>query len=313
MQERIIRNLLGQNDEQKRIIQTLRLQLKFLQHANEVDDHETTSVAPTSTRKSAMQLFEEAGFKKLGGAKIAAVPPAPPPRTAASKPRNKRSSPFAMPAIGEDDVVDIDAIIASERKVLEKIYSTMDGAKWRNKKGWLSDEHHETWHGVKVDNSSGQVVEIRLDNNMLRGQLPDEIGDLKCLRMLRVAENFVSGPIPAALARCTSLEQLWMSDNELTGSLPEALFRLPNVSHLHLSENQITGPISKIIASSTLQVFSIWGNQLTGPFPIDEILQMTSLSYIDIRMNPGLITAAEQGYAQAELAKRLPSHNILLS
>ena len=74
---------------------------------------------------------------------------------------------FATPEAGGTVVTDRDALIA--------IYDATGGPDWTDSTNWLTDEPMAKWHGVTMD-GHGRVVELWLNENNLKGQLPPESG-----------------------------------------------------------------------------------------------------------------------------------------
>ena len=129
----------------------------------------------------------------------------------------------------------------SEQEALVDLYNATGGADWRNNSGWLTDQHLETWHGVRYSRASYQrandpisggpqsdrVVEmvqgIALGANRLSGEIPADWGGLKNLRSLSLRENQLSGEIPSDLGKLDHLLSLDLSGNQLSGEIPSKL------------------------------------------------------------------------------------------
>ena len=82
---------------------------------------------------------------------------------------------------------------------LEILYNRTDGANWSNSGGWPEEEAPENRYGIEAD-SLGRVTTVDLSNNGLRASLPQALGELEQLSVLRVGGNPLSGPIPHALS-----------------------------------------------------------------------------------------------------------------
>lgn len=66
-------------------------------------------------------------------------------------------------------------VVNSDRTALTALYAATGGSSWRTKTNWLSDEPMATWHGV-VGNAYDRVIELRLQDNDLSGEIPPELG-----------------------------------------------------------------------------------------------------------------------------------------
>ena len=86
------------------------------------------------------------------------------------------------------------------RAALEALYRSAGGDGWTNSEGWLTDAAIGDWHGVTAD-SLGRVVEVDLAANGLDGSVPDELGDLARMAVLKLGGNTLSGRLPQSLAR----------------------------------------------------------------------------------------------------------------
>ncbi|HVT32966.1 MAG TPA: hypothetical protein VHE32_09980, partial [Rhodanobacteraceae bacterium] len=137
---------------------------------------------------------------------------------------------------------------ASERAVLDAIYSGTGGPTWTVRWGWglpPSDYDECSSHGVTcVTDAQGQehVSGIDLSNNGLTGQLPPSLSGLPYL------QNFV------------------VYDNQIGGSIP-TLTGLTNLQNFDVDTNQLTGPIPSLAGLASLEYFDIDDNQLTGSIP----------------------------------------------
>nr|GMC87112.1 probable LRR receptor-like serine/threonine-protein kinase At3g47570 [Ipomoea batatas] len=149
-----------------------------------------------------------------------------------------------------------------------------------------------------------------LEENLLSGFIPSEIGDLQSLQVLFLSKNHFSGKIPLTLFNLTSLSslhmdknnldgkipssvgnfrnlnELFLSGNKLNGVIPPQVFDLPSLSkYLYLSSNSFTGPLSPAVGNlKTLNALDISGNKLSGKIP-DTIGDCLSLGYLDMHAN----------------------------
>ena len=110
-----------------------------------------------------------------------------------------------------------------------------------------------------------------LDNNLLLGTIPKQIGKLKSLKVLDLGVNQFMGPIPPEIGGLTSITKMYegvlfcfcfllllsyllislcsfvslrnLRSNGLTGSLPPELGNLVSLVELHLNKNNLNGII----------------------------------------------------------------------
>ncbi len=94
-----------------------------------------------------------------------------------------------------------------DRATLMDLHDSAGGASWTNGENWASDEPIGSWYGVEA-NADARVTALRLSENGLSGQLPEDLGDLAFLTELQVNGNEgLSGPIPFSLS-ALSIQQL---------------------------------------------------------------------------------------------------------
>ncbi|KAL7141430.1 hypothetical protein ABFS83_08G052000 [Erythranthe nasuta] len=158
---------------------------------------------------------------------------------------------------------------------------------------------HCTWQGVKcaqgrvvryVVQSSGlrggvapaslsrldQLRVLSLRNNSLFGPLPD-FSALVNLKTLFFDHNYFSGEFPLSLLLLHRLLVLDLSHNNFTGLLPENLTVLDRLGSLRLDSNRFNGPIPQL-NQTTLEVFDVSENNLTGPIPVTPTLKKFKIS-----------------------------------
>lgn len=167
----------------------------------------------------------------------------------------------------------------NEINALKQFYKSTNGSSWTNKKNWNSkydpcDRNHG-WYGVVCGYPNGafpSVVEIRLPNNNLSGNIPDvfSLNLLPYVGLLDLSNNKLSGSIPYSLGG-RYLEHLFLNNNNLSGSIPASLAKQATTSilqTLNLSSNNFTGTIhSDFGYLLNLKVLDVSNNKLTGNLP----------------------------------------------
>ena len=93
---------------------------------------------------------------------------------------------------------------------------------------WSEDTPIADWSGVVVGGTPGRVIELRLSDLGLTGQIPLELGDLANLQHLNLSDNQLTGGIPAELGDLDNLQELYLGGNPLTGCVPDELRDVPN-------------------------------------------------------------------------------------
>lgn len=126
--------------------------------------------------------------------------------------------------------------------------------------------------------------------DVMTGQLPKEIGQLKNLRYLDLGRQGFSGEIPAELADLQSLNYLNLETCRFTGRIPAALGRL-RVERLDLSHNQLEGEIpADLFRLSNVRYLDLSCNKLTGAIPETvEHLERVGALYMDSNQLSGRV------------------------
>ena len=172
----------------------------------------------------------------------------------------------------------------ASRDALVALHNQTRGSLWKYDLNWKTVHPVSVWHGVKVD-PSGRVIELRLPNNGLIGDLPPELGNLIDLRVLDLHRNDLTGEIPPELGRLSTLESMDLSVNRLDGELPPELRNLTNLTEIHLHVNELSGGIPpQLGALSNLSTLSLWNNRFSGEIP-QELGEIHNLRVLELHGN----------------------------
>ena len=192
-----------------------------------------------------------------------------------------------IPRINVQDINPFPSEKKAEKKALVELYNATGGADCKNNFGWLTDQHIQTWHGVRYFRTSYQggydpisgsprpdrVVEmvqgLALGSNGLTGEIPTDWGGLNNLWSLSLRDNQLSGEIPSGLGDLDHLVHLNLGGNQLSGEIPPELSNLgPQLRSLILRSNQLTGEIPPELGDiRDLETLDLRHNQLTGQIP----------------------------------------------
>ena len=112
-------------------------------------------------------------------------------------------------------------VAVTERQALVDLYNHCDGANWNNRGNWCTDGTDlNDWFGVTT-NEAGQVTQIQLASNNLKGPIPNSIGRFAALEVLDLSRNDISGSLPEGLAGCIALQTLSLRKVRLSGTKAE--------------------------------------------------------------------------------------------
>ncbi|GAV86808.1 Pkinase domain-containing protein/LRRNT_2 domain-containing protein/LRR_8 domain-containing protein [Cephalotus follicularis] len=109
---------------------------------------------------------------------------------------------------------------------------------------------------------------LALDDNYFTGPIPRSLGNLSALSVLRVSNNQLSGTIPASIGTLPLTDVRFLT-NQFSGSIPEGIGNLSSLVVLHLAENNFTGHLpQQVCQGGQLVNFSAAYNNFSGPIPV---------------------------------------------
>ncbi|KAK3152722.1 hypothetical protein QOZ80_2BG0162700 [Eleusine coracana subsp. coracana] len=97
------------------------------------------------------------------------------------------------------------------------------------------------------------MVSLDLSDNILSGEIPEEMSYQSGLVNLNLSRNQLTGTIPQNISDLQKLESLDLSMNELSGEIPSSLSDLTSLGYLNLSYNNLSG---RIPSGKQLQVLA---------------------------------------------------------
>lgn len=107
---------------------------------------------------------------------------------------------------------------------LVALYVALGGDEWTNQTNWLSEKPVCAWFGVTCNRENSKIEILKLDNNNLSGNIPNEISLLTDMFSLSLMNNKLTGTIPAiALGSVPHLTSIYLSRNKLNGTVEKEL------------------------------------------------------------------------------------------
>ncbi|XP_028126332.1 probable leucine-rich repeat receptor-like protein kinase At5g49770 isoform X4 [Camellia sinensis] len=111
--------------------------------------------------------------------------------------------------------------------------------------------------------SNMNLIHAIFDNNKLTGSIPDTLGYVQTLEVIRFNWNSLNGPVPSNLNNLTSVSELYLANNNLNGPSPN-LTGMNFLNSLDMSNNSFNSStvppwLTSLEALTTLLVFDdVW-------------------------------------------------------
>ncbi|KAK8472526.1 hypothetical protein PHAVU_002G230800 [Phaseolus vulgaris] len=161
------------------------------------------------------------------------------------------------------NAIEIFEVIMAESKTISEEVSALQALKKALRLpprfGWNGDPcvpPQHPWSGVdcQLNKSRGSWIidGLGLDNQGLKGFLPDDISRLLNLQILNLSRNNIHGAIPSSLGTINSLQVLDLSYNFFNGSIPESLGQLSSLQRLNLNSNLLSDRVPATLGGRLL-------------------------------------------------------------
>ncbi|KAG8365053.1 hypothetical protein BUALT_Bualt18G0063000 [Buddleja alternifolia] len=154
-------------------------------------------------------------------------------------------------------------------------------------------------------------------NCKIKGNIPDEIGNLSNLLVLYLLDNELIGKIPYTVKHLEKLQGLSLENNKMEGSIPDGLCELHSLVELYLSQNRFSGSIPECLGNMTsLRHLNLDSNMLSSCIPsglwrIKDFLELDfSSNSLTGSLPPeigNLVTAIRINLSMNNLSKDIPS------
>ncbi|XP_022888459.1 receptor protein kinase TMK1-like [Olea europaea var. sylvestris] len=159
---------------------------------------------------------------------------------------------------------------------------------------------------------STRLTNLTLMNCNLAGFLPEFLGNMTSLEVLKLSMNSVVGGIPESfrdsmltilwlngqsgggmtgpidiVVSMESLTSLWLHGNHFSGKIPENISNLVSLQDLNLNSNELVGLIPNNLTSMPLGHLDLNNNHFMGPMPKFKAINVTYKSNPFCESNPG--------------------------
>lgn len=182
-----------------------------------------------------------------------------------------------------------------------------------------NDLNATTGWSIPIDlQNSVQLQNLSLMSCNLAGPLPDFLGTMSSLGVLKLSLNRISGGIPLTfnesmirilwlngqsgggmtgpidvIGTMTSLTSLWLHGNRFWGKIPENIGSLIGLKEFNVNSNDLVGLIPDGLAGLALNNLDLNNNQFMGPVPKFKAVNFTYSSNKFCQPDPGVPCAPE--------------------
>ncbi|CAL5340946.1 hypothetical protein CsSME_00025155 [Camellia sinensis var. sinensis] len=143
--------------------------------------------------------------------------------------------------------------------------------------------------------SNMNLIHAIFDNNKLTGSIPETLGYVQTLEVIRFNWNSLNGPVPSNLNNLTSVSELYLANNNLNGPLPN-LTGMNFLNSLDMSNNSFNSStvppwLTSLEALTTLMMEH---TQLQGIIPVNlfSLPQLQTVVLSNNELNGTLTVAA---------------------
>ncbi|KAL3920291.1 MAG: hypothetical protein SGILL_003337 [Bacillariaceae sp.] len=213
---------------------------------------------------------------------------------------------LALTWLAEDDPMQVpllDQATLERRYALACLYFATTGDEWKRDLNFLSEKHVCEWNApFSAANSNGDdnmretegvlcdenriVTKIDIDDNNLRGSLPEELKALSDLDALVLTRNtrMLGGNTLPLLANVDnvrfygSLSTLNLAENMLRGSIPSGVYELTSLTELNLYRNGFQEEVSSRLSNlRALESLNLSHNSLEGALVLSGLTNLETL------------------------------------
>ncbi|KAG8365552.1 hypothetical protein BUALT_Bualt18G0116900 [Buddleja alternifolia] len=168
-----------------------------------------------------------------------------------------------------------------------------------------------------IGNLSTSLQYFGASNCKIKGNIPEEIGNLSNLTSLYLVNNELTGKIPFTIKHLEKLQGLSVGNNKMEGSIPDGLCNLHRLDSLSLSRNRFSGSIPECLGNVTsLRHLILRSNMLSSSIP-SSLWRIKDLLELDLSSNSltgslspeidNLVTAIRINLSMNNLSKDIPS------
>lgn len=198
-----------------------------------------------------------------------------------------------------------EATYKTDSLALVALYNATDGKGWSNP--WNTKLPVATWKGVMTELVEGEqrVTVLTLPDRKLDGSVPQELGNLTCLKKLDLSFNAIKGDLPEEIGNLVVLEELNLAHNKFVGNISLSITKLRVLKELDLNNNRFNTFPVELCQMESLESIHVDYNEISS-LP-GEITTMSNLQILYLDNN--LLTALPKGLGKAPKLEFLHAAN----
>ena len=127
-----------------------------------------------------------------------------------------------------------------------------------------------------------ELTVLLLNQNVLSGTVPTQLGDLVDLESLSLSDNSISGALPTELGRLVSIEGFFFTENMLCSDVPTQVAALASVANdFEVTEGNSFGTVCGWwVTRNPTPTTTNTSNTLTSPVALTGLLPLPIVNFL---------------------------------
>ncbi|KAM0827184.1 hypothetical protein ACQ4PT_068358 [Festuca glaucescens] len=150
-------------------------------------------------------------------------------------------------------------------------------------------------------NAKMNLIHVIFDNNNFTGAIPESLGLVQTLQIIRLDHNQFNGPVPKSIGNLPNLTELSLASNQLSGTVPD-LTNATNLTYVDTSNNDFaSSPAPRWLSTLTsLNTIFMENDHLNGTIP-SALFSLPQMQQISLAKNALTGTLDMSGIISSQL------------